>query len=137
MNTFLGDNPGNIDISSLESTINILGSVVTLGYLAKVAEHGSKGAGAIGNIATGLNIISTAFDSYQAGNDLNWDTGTDLAFTVIGFFGPKGSAVSLGLTYSKKGIMAGARGAAQFSHSYEKFYINRWSQAIFGVDIKK
>jgi hypothetical protein len=136
MNSFLEDNPGEIDISSLESVINIGGSAVTLGYLAQYAENGASAARGLGKVATGLNAVSILIDGAQFLQDPNLDTGSDLLFTAIGFAGTPGAAASLGLTYTKKGIVEGSKTLTNFSMGYEKFYINRWSQSLFGVNIK-
>jgi RHS repeat-associated protein len=137
MNTFLDDNPSDINFSSLEATINLAGTVVSLAYLTKYASEGADAAKGLGNIATGINAVVAVVDAVQVAQNPNFDTGSDLLFTLVGFAGPQGTAISIGLTYSKQGIVGLAAMLAKFTLAYEKFYINRWSRAMFGIDIKR
>jgi hypothetical protein len=136
MYAFLEDNPENIDFFSPETIINIGGAAVTLSYLARLAESGETAASGLGKVATGLNALAVLIDGAQFLQDPNLDTGSDMIFTAIGFAGAPGAAISLGLTYTKKGIVEGSRALTNFSMGYEKFYINRWSQSLFRVNIK-
>jgi hypothetical protein len=136
MYSFLKDNSGEIDLSSLESVVSIGGTAISLAYLAQNAGNGASIAKGLGNIATGLNAVAFAIDFSQFTQNPNLDTASDLVFTAIGFAGPKGTALSLGLTYSKAGLLEGAKALTNFSLNYEKYYINRWSQLLFGVNIK-
>jgi hypothetical protein len=137
MDRFLKDNPGDIDFSSAETTINLAGTVVSLAYLAKYAREGAGAAKGLGKIATGINAVVAVMDIAQFAQNPNLDTGSDLLFTLIGFAGPQGAAISIGLTYSKQGIVGLSNVLARFTLGYEKFYINRWSQTMFGIDIKR
>ena len=127
------------DPINLEAVMNLFGQAAGLGFAGADYQLGSASS-----VAKSLSKTSTFFtavvfttDLVQAINDPNPDTITDAVISVIGFAGPEGAVVSVGLTYGKQGIIAGATGMAKFSMSYEKWYINRISQAMFGVDFKR
>jgi hypothetical protein len=115
----------------------LAGTVVSLAYLAKYAREGADAAKGLGNMAIGINAVISVVDIFQFVQNPNLDTGSDLLFTFVGFAGPQGTAISIGLTYSRQGIVGMATILTRFTFAYEKFYINRWIQAMFGIDIKR
>ncbi len=128
----------NQDFSSVENFIATAGVIVSGAYVPlEILRTGTKLAdnmGTAGNVFTGAAFL---IDLGQAIDNPNIDTISDLVITGIGFAGPEGAVISIGLSYTKKGVMTAAGKMADFSMNFEKAYINSVSQSFFGIDIKR
>ena len=81
--------------------------------------------------------VKKSISNYKNNNKLGAiSAGTDAAIDIIGFFGPEGAYISLGLKYTKKGISFAATEFARASVYIEKSFVNEWSMFMFGVKVK-
>ena len=128
------DDSGNINFEQIFSKVS---DAVGIGFAA-------TGSNILKNLSTGFTLVAVGNDSAKLWNNIQHDdiyssvnNGIDIIIDSIGFFGTTGTVVSIGLKYTKTGIEAGASGLAQFNVVAERYILNRWSQAMFGIDIKK
>jgi hypothetical protein len=135
MVNFVENNQEPFDIENFITSIGIgsSGAYVALDTF----KDGTRLAKNMGNIATGLNVVSFVIDLVQVIDNPNVDTVSDLVITGIGFAGVPGTVTSIGLSYTKKGVMTAAEKMADFSMRFEKSYTNMVSQKLFGIDVKR
>ena len=90
-----------------------------------------------------ITSISAFHDSVKALSNFNngdipggINSTADFVIDVVGYFGFKGACISIGLKYTKKGVMFSATEMARGSIELEKHVVNTWTEAIFGVKFK-
>lgn len=64
------------------------------------------------------------------------NSGADLIIDAVGALGLKGACISIGLKYTKKGVMFSVTEMARGSIEFEKHVVNTWTETISGVKFK-
>ena len=107
--------------------------------LATVANSSST----LGKLGAGFTFVSTGIDGVHTfsniknGNKLGaMSSGADVIIDVIGFAGPSGTLASIGLKYTKQGIVFSAKQATLANEYLETSLLNMISNYLFGVNIK-
>lgn len=100
-----------------------------------------------GTIASGLNKFVSIITIYSDGKKLvknisqgntfgAIDSSVDLLIDGVGFAGPAGGYISIGLKYTKRGVIFGITQFARGQIELEKYAFNKWSESMFGVRFK-
>ena len=125
------------DPNASEALMNYFAQAASLAYgVASYVDDLSQLTKGLSKASGYFSGAVLAIDAMQALENPNADTISDVVIDLVSFAGPQGAVISVGLTYGKQGIVASATGMAKFSIAYEKWYVNRWSQALFGVNIR-
>ena len=98
---------------------------------------------ALGKLGSGFTFASVGLDGVHTylniknGNKLGAiSSGADVIIDMVGFAGPPGTLASIGLKYTKQGVIFSAKQAALANEYLEASFLNMISNYLFGVNIK-
>jgi hypothetical protein len=127
----------------VETLLNASGTDASIAYLfANSFDGSSLLLAGLKKTSSAFSIVSFSIDGYQLVKNPSVEGVFDLTITGIGVFGgPKGTAVSIGLSYAKKGVIAGFHainsGMETLSQKIVQFEQSLLYQIMSGMYIKK
>jgi hypothetical protein len=123
-------------ISMLEGPLSYIGDISTIMYLEKYFDAGKITANnsSWGRAGAKLGLVATGMDIIQFLNDPNWDTGTDMVFTVIGNIGLQGTVIGFVLSKGKIGVVTAAELLTETSTKIQRKMVHDWTNSVLGVN---